>query len=341
MDLALVARGTPGMSGADLANLVNESALTAVRRGAKIVEMHDFEDARDRVLMGQRRESMVLSDSEKEITAYHEAGHALCAALLPNADPVHKVTILPRGMALGVTQQLPEEERHSYSREYLEESIVVAMGGRVAEKLVFNHRSTGASNDLQVSTERARRMVTEFGMSDRVGPRAWGGSAPVFLGEDFGQQREFSEDTSRLIDDEVERMLREGEERCTDLMTEHRHALDLIARGLLEQETISGHEVNRLITLSMNGSAEASAVAPAPPLATAPSATTPPPIPAHLSAEQNQNPVSGAVSAAPSAPVPSPTPSASPTPTAPTAPAPHPAPPTGFQNPGAVGPETA
>ena len=341
VDLGLVARGTPGMSGADLANLVNESALTAVRRGAKIVEMHDFEDARDRVLMGQRRESMVLSDSEKEITAYHEAGHALCAALLPNADPVHKVTILPRGMALGVTQQLPEEERHSYSREYLEESIVVAMGGRVAEKLVFNHRSTGASNDLQVSTERARRMVTEFGMSDRVGPRAWGGSAPVFLGEDFGQQREFSEDTSRLIDDEVERMLREGEERCTDLMTEHRHALDLIARGLLEQETISGHEVNRLITLSMNGSAEASAVAPAPPIATAPSATTPPPIPAHLSAEQNQNPVSGAVSAAPSAPVPSPTPSASPTPTAPTAPAPHPAPPTGFQNPGAVGPETA
>ena len=341
VDLALVARGTPGMSGADLANLVNESALTAVRRGAKIVEMHDFEDARDRVLMGQRRESMVLSDSEKEITAYHEAGHALCAALLPNADPVHKVTILPRGMALGVTQQLPEEERHSYSREYLEESIVVAMGGRVAEKLVFNHRSTGASNDLQVSTERARRMVTEFGMSDRVGPRAWGGSAPVFLGEDFGQQREFSEDTSRLIDDEVERMLREGEERCTDLMTEHRHALDLIARGLLEQETISGHEVNRFITLSMNGSTEASAVAPAPPIATAPSATTPPPIPAHLSAEQNQNPVSGAVSAAPSAPVPSPTPSASPTPTAPTAPAPHPAPPTGFQNPGAVGPETA
>jgi cell division protease FtsH len=337
VDLALVARGTPGMSGADLANLVNESALTAVRRGAKIVEMHDFEDARDRVLMGQRRESMVLSDSEKEITAYHEAGHALCAALLPNADPVHKVTILPRGMALGVTQQLPEEERHSYSREYLEESIVVAMGGRVAEKLVFDHRSTGASNDLQVSTERARRMVTEFGMSDRVGPRAWGGSAPVFLGEDFGQQREFSEDTSRLIDDEVERMLREGEERCTELMTEHRHALDLIARGLLDQETISGHEVNRLITLSMNSSTEASAVAPAPPIETAAASTTPPPIPAHLSTEQNQNPVSGAVSAAPSAPAPS----ASPAPAAPPAPAPHPAPPTGFHNPGAVGPETA
>ncbi|CAB4534217.1 unannotated protein [freshwater metagenome] len=328
VDLALVARGTPGMSGADLANLVNESALTAVRRGAKIVEMHDFEDARDRVLMGQRRESMVLSDSEKEITAYHEAGHALCAALLPNADPVHKVTILPRGMALGVTQQLPEEERHSYSREYLEESIVVAMGGRVAEKLVFNHRSTGASNDLQVSTERARRMVTEFGMSDRVGPRAWGGSSPVFLGEDFGQQREFSEDTSRLIDDEVERMLREGEERCTDLMTEHRHALDLIARGLLEQETISGHEVNRLITLALNGESAPATTSPAPaaPVATVGASATPPPIPAHLSTEQHQNPADGAIPAA--------APPATP-------PAPQPAPPAGFHNPGTVGPETA
>lgn len=247
VDLDLVARGTPGMSGADLANLVNESALGAVRRGSKVIEMHDFEDARDRVLMGQRRESMVLSDSEKEITAYHEGGHALCAALLPNADPVHKVTILPRGMALGVTQQLPSEERHSYSKEYLEESIVVAMGGRVAEELVFDHRSTGASNDLQVSTERARRMVTEFGMSDRVGPRAWGTSGPVFLGEDFGQQREYSEDTSRLIDDEVEKILRKGEDHCRELIAKNRHALDLIARELLEHETISGADVNRLI----------------------------------------------------------------------------------------------
>jgi cell division protease FtsH len=298
VDLALVARGTPGMSGADLANLVNEAALTAVRRGAKIVEMHDFEDARDRVLMGQRRESMVLSDAEKEITAYHEAGHALCAALLPNADPVHKVTILPRGMALGVTQQLPEEEKHSYSQEYLEESIVVAMGGRVAEDLVFNHRSTGASNDLQVSTERARRMVTEFGMSDKVGPRAWGGSGPVFLGEDFGQQREYSEDTSRLIDDEVERMLREGEERCEQLLTENRHALDLIARGLLEHETISGHEVNRLIGVARNGVPSAGGRPGVPPTAPA----TPPPVPPHLSAEQGQRTDSGPVPAAPAQP---------------------------------------
>ena len=304
VDLALVARGTPGMSGADLANLVNEAALTAVRRGAKIVEMYDFEDSRDRVLMGQRRESMVLSDSEKEITAYHESGHALCAALLPNADPVHKVTILPRGMALGVTQQLPEEERHSYSREYLEESIVVAMGGRVAEDLVFNHRSTGASNDLQVSTERARRMVTEFGMSERVGPRAWGGAGPVFLGEDFGQVREYSEDTSRLIDDEVEKMLREGEERSMHLLTVNRHALDLLARALLEQETISGHEVNRLIAVSRNGSPQGQ---PSPAGAPAGGATvqavrpTPPPVPPHLSPELERL-ENGPVPAAPSQP---------------------------------------
>ncbi|MFM7068921.1 MAG: ATP-dependent zinc metalloprotease FtsH, partial [Actinomycetes bacterium] len=263
VDLDLVARGTPGMSGADLANLVNEAALSAVRRGSKTIEMSDFEDARDRVLMGQRRESMVLSDREKEITAYHEAGHALCAALLPNADPVHKVTILPRGMALGVTQQLPEEERHSYSQDYLNESIVVAMGGRVAEDLVFHHRSTGASNDLQVSTERARRMVTEFGMSDALGPRAWGTSGPVFLGEDFGHQREYSEDTSKLIDAEVERILRESEDRCVELLTNHRQALDLIARSLLEQETISGAEVTRLIGVAA-GTAPPVAASPTP-----------------------------------------------------------------------------
>jgi cell division protease FtsH len=245
---------------------------------------------------------MVLSDREKELTAYHEAGHALCAALLPNADPVHKVTILPRGMALGVTQQLPEEDKHSYSQEYLEESIVVAMGGRVAEEIVFDHRSTGASNDLQVSTERARRMVTEFGMSDRIGPRAWGGSGPVFLGDDFGQQREYSDETSQLIDDEVEKILRAGEDRCRQLMEDHRSALDLVARALLEHETISGAEVNRLIAAAANGSAPtppAPAAAPqAPSEATAPTAPVPssadrtadavgtapapPPLPPHL-----------------------------------------------------------
>jgi cell division protease FtsH len=265
VDLDLVARGTPGMSGADLANLVNESALTAVRRGSTVIEMHDFEDARDRVLMGQRRESMVLSDREKEITAYHEAGHALCAALLPQADPVHKVTILPRGMALGVTQQLPEEEQHAYSQEYLESSIVVAMGGRVAEDLVFGHRSTGAANDLQVSTERARRMVTEFGMSEEIGPRAWGTSGPVFLGEDFGHQREYSEETARAIDTEVERLLRDAEEHCVQILTTNRTALDLVARALLEHETISGSEVSRLIRVANGTEPDVPAPTPTPP----------------------------------------------------------------------------
>jgi cell division protease FtsH len=293
VDLDLVARGTPGMSGADLANLVNEAALTAVRRGSKVVEMHDFEDARDRVLMGQRRESMVLSDREKEITAYHEAGHALCAALLPNADPVHKVTILPRGMALGVTQQLPEEEKHSYSQEYLEESIVVAMGGRVAEELVFDHRSTGAANDLQVSTERARKMVTEFGMSDEIGPRAWGSAGPVFLGEDFGHQREYSEDTARAIDAEVERMLRTGEDRCRDLLTRNRTALDLITKVLLEQETISGSEVNRLIRVANGTEPDLPAPSPPPAQPTGPiggsTAPVPPPVPPHLAPSPRPN----------------------------------------------------
>jgi cell division protease FtsH len=295
VDLELVARGTPGMSGADLANLVNESALTAVRRGSKIVEMHDFEDARDRILMGQRRESMVMSDREKEITAYHEAGHAVCAALLPSADPVHKVTILPRGMALGVTQQLPEEEKHSYDQNYLEESIIVAMGGRVAEELVFQHRSTGAANDLQVSTERARKMVTEFGMSDAIGPRAWGTSGPVFLGEDFGHQREYSEDTARAIDAEVEKLLRTGEEHCRALLTTHRRALDLVAQALLEQETISGNEVNRLIRVANGTEPDVPAPSapftarPAPPAGPVPAAPgtltappVPPPVPPHL-----------------------------------------------------------
>ena len=285
VDLDLVARGTPGMSGADLANLVNEAALTAVRRGSKVVEMHDFEDARDRVLMGQRRDSMVLSTREKEITAYHEAGHALCAALLPNADPVHKVTILPRGMALGVTQQLPEEEKHSYSQEYLEESIVVAMGGRVAEELVFDHRSTGAANDLQVSTERA--------MTDEIGPRAWGPSGPVFLGEDFGHQREYSEDTARAIDAEVERMLRTGEDRCRELLTRNRTALDLITKVLLEQETISGSEVNRLIRVANGTEPDLPAPSAPPTQPTGPiggtPAPVPPPVPPHLAPTPRPN----------------------------------------------------
>ncbi len=256
LDMNVVARGTPGMSGAELANLVNEAALHAVRTGGEMITKDDFEYARDRVLMGQRRESMALSEKEKELTAYHEAGHAVCATVLSEADPVHKVTILPMGMALGVTQQLPREDKHSYNQDYLDDSIVVAMGGRIAEKLVFGVVSTGANNDLVVSTERARKMVREWGMSDRIGPMAWGSQGQVFLGEDLmGNARDYSDETARVIDEEVEHILRACETRCMELLTEHRNGLDLVARGLLEHETLDGAEVRRLVELGINAPA--------------------------------------------------------------------------------------
>ena len=257
VDLDLVARGTPGMSGADLSNLVNEAALFAVRDGSAEVHKRHFEDARDRVLMGQRRESMVLSDLEKEAIAYHEAGHAVCAAVLPTADPLHKVTIIPSGMALGVTMQLPIEERHIYRQDYIEDSLVVRMGGRIAEELVFGVVSTGANNDLVGATELARKMVREWGMSSRVGPMAWGSQGQVFLGEDLMHTRDYSDDTARVIDEEVERILREAQERCRGALTENRHGLDLVARALLEHETIDGVEVTRLLELARAGATSA------------------------------------------------------------------------------------
>jgi cell division protease FtsH len=253
VDLAVVARGTPGMSGADLSNLVNEAALFAVRAGEEEIFQRHFEMARDRVLMGQRRESMALADREKEAIAYHEAGHAVAAAVLPNADPVHKVTILPMGMALGVTQQLPVDEKHIYRQDYIEDSLVVRMGGRIAEDLVFGVISTGANNDLVGSTELARKMVREWGMSDRVGPMAWGSQGAVFLGDDLMHTRDYSDETARVIDEEVERILREQEDRCRVVLTEQRKALDLVARALLEHETIDGAEVNRLVQLGQEG----------------------------------------------------------------------------------------
>jgi cell division protease FtsH len=247
VDLTVVARGTPGMSGADLANLVNEAALHAVRRSNQAIEMRDFDAARDRVLMGQRRESMVLTDDEKERVALHEAGHAVLAYVLPNADPVHKVTILPTGLALGVTQQLPMEERHIYPREYIEDSLTVRMGGRVAEMLVYGDLSTGANNDLVGNTELARKMVREWGMSDRIGPMAWGSQGMVFLGEDLMHSRDYSEDTSRVIDEEVEHILRVEEERATDYLTRHKGGLEAVAKALLNKETIDGSEVAFLV----------------------------------------------------------------------------------------------
>ena len=247
VDLGVLARGTPGMAGADLANLVNEAALHAVRRGASEVAMVDFEAARDRVLMGQRRESVMLTEKEKEATAFHEGGHAVTAYVLADADPVHKVTILPTGLALGATQQLPLEERHTYWREYLEDSLAVMMGGRCAEKLVIGSLSTGAGNDLQRATELARKMVREFGMSERIGPMAWGSQDQVFLGEDLLHGKDYSDDTSRVIDQEVEKVLRTAEERALALLSEHRAGLDAVAAALLDKETVDGAEVARLV----------------------------------------------------------------------------------------------
>jgi cell division protease FtsH len=210
--------------------------------------------ARDRVIMGVKRDSLVMSDSEREMTAYHETGHALCAALLPDYDPLHKVTIIPTGMALGVTMTLPEEDRHSLRRSHAENMIVMMLGGRNAEKLVFGVVSSGAGDDLQKATQLARRMVTEWGMSDKVGPMAFGSSGPVFLGDDMMQSKEYSEDMARLIDEETQRILQEQEARCQDLLTTNRNALNLVARNLLEHETLSGAEVNRLIGVA-NGDA--------------------------------------------------------------------------------------
>jgi cell division protease FtsH len=247
VDLTVIARGTPGMSGADLANLVNEAALFAVRRGSQAIHMEDFESARDRVLMGQKRETMAISDEEKEIIAYHEGGHAVLAYVLEHADPVHKVTILPSGMALGVTQQLPLEERHIYQRPYIEDSLVVRLGGRIAEELVFGTISTGANNDLVGCTELARKMVREWGMSDEIGPMAWGSQGMVFLGEDLMHSRDYSDETARVIDIEVERILRRQEERARHTLREHRRGLDAVAQALLENETIDGEVVASLV----------------------------------------------------------------------------------------------
>ena len=246
IDLDTVAKGTPGMSGADLANLVNEAALNAVRMDREAITQDDFEAARDRILMGQRRESVAMTDQEKEVTAYHEGGHALIATLFANADPVHKVTILPTGQALGVTMQLPEE-RHAYSQDYIEDRLAVLFGGRMAEDTVFGVTSTGAANDLIQGTELARRMVAEWGMSDRVGPMAWGSDNQVFLGDGLVSGRDYSDETARVIDEEVERILRTQENRARQALLEHRSALDRIAAALLDKETISGDEVAQLI----------------------------------------------------------------------------------------------
>jgi len=247
VDLDTMAKATPGMSGADLANLVNEAALFAVRRGSTHIERIDFENARDRVVLGASRESLVLNAEEKRATAYHEGGHAVLATVLPHSDPLHKVTILPRGMALGVTWTLPAE-RHTYSREFFEDVICKAMGGRVAEMMVFGSLNSGAANDLEQATGIARRMVREWGMSDAVGPMAWSGQQQVFLGEDLMTSgREYSDETARKIDEEIGRILLEQEKRARVMLEKHRTGLDLVAQSLLDNETIDGAMVSRLV----------------------------------------------------------------------------------------------
>ncbi len=258
VDIDVIARGTPGMSGADLANLVNEAALFAVRQGKAKVEAKHFDQARDRVLIGIERESMVRTPEELERTAYHEAGHALCAAVLPTHDPVHKVTIIPTGMALGVTMTLPEGDRHKLEQQEAEDRIVMALGGRNAERVVFGEVSSGAADDLRQATQMARRMVTEWGMSPAVGPMSLTDNGPVFLGEDMMHSKQYSEETAKLIDTETRRILMEMEDRCADLLEDKRGALNLIARSLLEHETVSGDEVKRLIALAEHNPAAAS-----------------------------------------------------------------------------------
>jgi cell division protease FtsH len=249
VDLELQARGTPGMVGADLQNLVNEAALLAARRDATRVTHADFEKAKDKVLMGAERRSMIMSDEDKRITAYHEGGHALVALLTPEqSDPVHKVTIIPRGMALGLTQTLPEEDRLNYTKDQIYAVIRYAMGGRAAEDIVFHHFSTGASNDLQQATAWARRMVTEYGMSEGLGPVSYADAgSDVFLGRDLVSRKDYSEQKAREIDDEVSDILTKKYDEARKLLVDHRDTLDRIAEALLERETLDTPQLEILM----------------------------------------------------------------------------------------------
>ena len=247
VDVHVVARGTSGFSGADLANLVNEAALNAARYNQKVVQMQDFEFAKDKVLMGSERRSMIISDEEKKVTAVHEGGHALLAVLLPYADPIHKVTIIPRGMALGVTQQLPVDDKHNYSRDYLNDQIAILLGGRLAEELTNGNITTGAGNDLDRATEMARRMVCEWGMSESIGPLTYGKKEEqVFLGRDFAQSQDYSEGTAIRIDQEIKRIVTDNYERARDLLSSHKDELVRIAEELLIREVLDAEQVTRL-----------------------------------------------------------------------------------------------
>jgi cell division protease FtsH len=247
VNIHVLARGTSGFSGADLANLVNEAALNAARYNQKVVRMQDFEFAKDKVLMGSERRSMIINDEEKKVTAIHEAGHALLAVLLPHADPVHKVTIIPRGMALGLTTMLPLEDKHNYSRDYLNDQIAILLGGRLAEEITMNGMTTGAGNDLERSTEMARKMVCEWGMSENMGPLTYGKKEEqIFLGREIAQHQDYSEDTAVHIDQEVKRIITTNYDKAKALLTQHKNALLHIADALLAREVLDADQVRRI-----------------------------------------------------------------------------------------------
>ncbi len=248
VELPTIARGTAGFSGADLANLVNEAALNAARYNQKTVRMYDFEFAKDKVLMGSERRSMIISDAEKRVTAIHEAGHALLTVVLPHADPIHKVTIIPRGMALGLTQQLPADEKHNYSRDYLNDQIAILLGGRIAEQITMDSLTTGAGNDLERATEMARRMVCEWGMSDAMGPLTFGKKEEqIFLGREIAQHQDYSEDTALKIDQEVKRFVTTAYDRSFQLLTENKAILVKMADELLAREVLDAEQVKRIV----------------------------------------------------------------------------------------------
>jgi cell division protease FtsH len=248
VELEVVARGTPGFTGADLANLVNEAALYAARRNRSRVHMRHFESAKDKVMMGTERRSMIISDLEKRNTAYHEAGHALVATVLPGTDPIHKVSIIPRGMALGLTQQLPLDEKHTYPKDYLLNNIAILMGGRAAEELFLDHMTTGAGNDIERATDLARRMVCEWGMSDKLGPLTYGRKEEqIFLGKEIAQHQNYSNQTAQDIDDEVRQIVTTGYAKALEILKGHMSEMGLLAKALLEHETLNGEDVRMVL----------------------------------------------------------------------------------------------
>ena len=259
VDLESLAKGTPGMVGADIANIVNEAALLAARKRKRSIDMDDFEEAKDKVMMGVQRKSMILSDEEKEVTAYHEAGHALVAIRTKGADPVHKITIIPRGRALGVTMQLPMDEKHGYTRNYVEGRLSILMGGRSAEMLIFNQMTTGAGNDIEQATQIARKMVTEWGMSDLLGPMTFGKkNEEVFLGREIQSSRDYSEVTARMIDEEISRIVRESQRFADEILRKDIDALHRLAKELLKYETIDAKDLEKImngetLTRALNG----------------------------------------------------------------------------------------